>query len=228
MSIKSKVLAVAAALTLVGGIGIRWALSASAATPACGQACIEVFSPEFGTSTNPGFVETVFQGLARVGQPAIMHRASSSDPAEDLIVPRIGLVSTFFAAGMVSAEVNRHYGNELAAQIEYAPFGVPSGLCSGLATTAFQNEGLTFQPCSTPATTVWIIDTADSPATAPTYFPIVNGSTTDFSHPYGMTYPSEADPTVMRLPQIKIRHLIRNPADVPDRQLWGVARGVLR
>ena len=25
-----------------------------------------------------------------------------------------------------------------------------------------------------------------------------------------------------------IRHLIRNPADVPDRQLWGVARGVLK
>jgi hypothetical protein len=227
MSIKSKVLAATAALTIVGGISTLGTLSASAATPACGQGCIEVFSPEFGTSTNPGFVETMFQGLARVGQPAIMHRASSSDPAEDLIVPRRGTVSTFFAAGMVSAEVNSHYGNELAAQIEYAPLGVPSGLCSALATTAFQNEGLTLQPCSVPATTVWIIDTADSPATAPTYFPIVNGSTTDFSHPYGMTYPSEADPTVKRLPQIMIRHLIGNPADVPDRQLWGVARGVL-
>jgi hypothetical protein len=228
MSIKSKVLAATAALTMVGGISMGGTLSAIAATPACGPGCIEVFSPEFGTSTNPGFVETVFQGLARVGQPAIMHRASSSDPAEDLIVPRRGTVSTFFAAGMVSAEVNSHYGNELAAQIEYAPFGVPSGLCSALAATAFQNEGLSLQPCSVPGTTVWIIDTADSPATAPTYFPIVNGSTTDFSHPYGMTYPSEADPTVMMLPQIKIRHLIGNPADVPDRQLWGVARGVLK
>jgi hypothetical protein len=31
------------------------------------------------------------------------------------------------------------------------------------------------------------IDTADSPATAPTYFPIVNASTTDFAHPFVMT-----------------------------------------
>jgi hypothetical protein len=53
-------------------------------------------------------------------------------------------------------------------------------------TTAYQDEGLTLQPCSTPGATVWIIDTADSRATAPTYFPIVNGSTTDF-------YPSVRD-----------------------------------
>jgi hypothetical protein len=33
---------------------------------------------------------------------------------------------------------------------------------------------------------VWIVDTADSPATAPARFPIVNGSTTDFTHPFAM------------------------------------------
>ena len=46
------------------------------------------------------------------------------------------------------------------------------------------------QPCSIPGTTVWIIDTADSPA----YFPIVNGSTTDFTHPFGTTFAGKADP----------------------------------
>jgi hypothetical protein len=68
---------------------------------------------------------------------------------------------------------------------------------------------------------VWIKDTADSPATAPTYFPLVNGSTTDFTHPFGMTYPSKADPAKKKLPQIIVRHLIDNPTAVPDRQLWG-------
>ena len=47
MSIKSKVLAAAATLTLVGGVGAAGALSAgtaTAATPSCGHSCINVFS----------------------------------------------------------------------------------------------------------------------------------------------------------------------------------------
>jgi hypothetical protein len=123
--------------------------------------------------------------------------------SEDLIVPR-GLVSDFFAAGMVSAKVNRHYGNLRAAQIEYAPLGVASGLCVGLATTAFQNQALTLQPCSVPATTVWIIDTADSPATAADgYFPLVNGSTRNFSRPFVMDYSRNAHPTDEPTPQTR-------------------------
>jgi hypothetical protein len=168
MSIKRKVLAVAAMLIMVGGVSTVETRSASAATPQCGPNCIQIFSAKFGTNANPNFVETVFQGVARVGQPTILARPSSSNPAGDLIAtaPGGGLVSDFFAAGMVSAAVNQHYGNLNAAQIEYAPFGERTGLCAGLATTAFQNEGLTLQPCSTPGATVWIIDTADSPATA--------------------------------------------------------------
>jgi len=86
-------------------------------------------------------------------------------------------VSQFYADGMVSAAVNEHYGSEPAVQLEYAPYGRPTGLCTAVATTAHQNEGLSLQPCSTPGTTVWILDTADSPGTAS--FPIVNGSDTD-------------------------------------------------
>lgn len=223
MSITRRMLAAAATLTVAGGLAVVGTLSASAATPQCGPHCIQVFSAEFGTPTQPSFVETVFQGVAQAGQPTILAGPSSSNPAGDLIAmaPGGGLVSDFFTAGMVSAAVKAHYGTERAAQIQYAPLGVPTGLCAALATTAYQNEGLSLQPCSTPGTTVWIIDTADSPATAPTYFPIVNGSTTDFCHPFAMTYPSKADPARTRLPQIKVRHLIGNPAAVPDRQLWG-------
>jgi hypothetical protein len=221
MSIQSKVLAAAATLTMAGGLSTVGALPASAATPLCGPHCIQIFSAKFGTNANPGFVETVFQGVGTVGQPTILARPSSSDPAGDLIAtaPGAGLVSDFFAAGLVSAAVNDHYGSERAAQIEYAPLGVPTGLCAALATTAFQNEGLSLQPCSTPGTTVWIIDTADSSATAPARFPIVSGSTTDFTHPFAMII--HGDPAHKLFPQIKVQRLRGNPAHVRVSQLWG-------
>ena len=221
MSIKTKVLAAAATLTLAGGLSMAGTLSASAATPQCGQRCVQIFSAKFG----PGFIETVFHGIPAAGVPTILHRASSSDPAEDLIVPLAGPVSMFYSLGMVSAAVNSHYGSEPAVQVEYAPLGVPTGLCAALARTAYQNEGLTLQPCSTPGTTVWILDFGDSPATAPTYFPLVNGSTRDFAHPFGMTI--NGNPAHKPFPQIKVRHLIGNPAHVPDNQLWGSAFGIV-
>jgi hypothetical protein len=228
MSFKSKMLAVAATLAVVGGFSTVGAPSANAATPQCGNGCISIFSRLFGTSADPNFVESVFHGVARVGQPMILSRASSSNPAQDLLPSMAGLVSDFFTAGLVSAEVNRHYGNLRATQIEYAPFGVPTGLCVGLATTAFQGEGLTLQRCNVSAKTVWIVDTLDSPATAAEgFFPLVNGSTTDFCHPFAMTYPRNAYPTNKRPAQIRVRHLINNPTHVPDRQLWGTAFGVL-
>ncbi|HEX7927937.1 MAG TPA: hypothetical protein VF678_10115 [bacterium] len=221
MSIKSRVLAAVVMLTLVGGAITVEAPPASAATPQCGPHCIQIFSRKFGAPAHPRFVETVFHGVAKVGQPTILARVSNSNPAGDLIAmaPGAGLVSDFFKAGMVSAAVNQHYSTERAAQIEFAPLGKPTGLCAGLATTAFQNEGLTLQPCTTPGTTVWILDTADSPATAPTFFPLVSGSTTDFTHPFAMTI--HGNPAHKRFPQIKVQHLRGNPAHVRDRQLWG-------
>ena len=87
-----------------------------------------------------------------------MRPASSSDPAEDLIIPLARTVSELYAEGMVSAAVNEHYGSDRAVQIEYAPYGNPTGLCTAVATTAYQDEGLSLQPCSAPGTTVWIMD----------------------------------------------------------------------
>lgn len=228
MRMKGRVLALAATLTTVGCVGLVGALSASAATAACGASCVSIFSRELGTYAQPNFVEDVFQGVAQVGQPVVLKAASSSDPSEDTI-PHTGLVSDFFAAGMVSADVNQHYGNLNAAQLEYAPSGVASGLCVGLATIAYQNEALTLQPCSVPATTVWIIDTADSPSTAPAYFPIVSGSTTDFSNPFAMSLPRNAQATGDSTPPIIARRLqfLSEEHTLPNRQLWGVLRGAV-
>ena len=224
MSIKSKVLAAAATMTLAGGLSTATTLAASASTTQCGNACIQIFNKVFGTPAQPNFIETVFLGIPAAGEPTIVHRASSTDPAADFIVP-LGdpvPVSQFYADGLVSATVNSHYGSEPAVQVEYAPYGKPTGLCAAVATTAYQNEGLSLQPCSTPGTTVLIIDFADSPATKP-YFPLVNGSTTDFTHPFTMTIPGTRPTSCSR--RSTSQHMTGNPADVPDNQLWGTAPG---
>src|SRR5450755_2064229 len=130
MSVKSKVFAAAATLTLVGGVGAAGAMSANAATPSCGFTCIEVFNHNFGTHSHPNFVlDTLRQG-EKVGQPQILFRVANSDPAEDYTISYQGLVSDFFAAGLVSAAVDLHYGkgavgfpDDGAFEIQYSPYG---------------------------------------------------------------------------------------------------------
>jgi len=225
MSIKTKVLAAAAVLTLAGGLSTAGTVAASAATPQCGNACLEVYSAKFATPTSLGFVETVFLGIPLRGVPTEVRPASSSNPAEDLIVPPPGKVSVsaWYARGMVSAAVNEHFGNELAVQIEYAPYGHPTGLCSGIATTAYQDEALSLQPCSTPDTTVWILDFKDSQIKGD--YSIINASTTDFTNPFVMTI--LGNPAQQLFTPIILQHLIGNPGNVPANELWATASGTL-
>jgi hypothetical protein len=251
MSIKSKVFAAAAALAVVGGVGTAGALSAVAATPSCGHDCIDIFSREFGTHLHPNYVLDTWRQGARVGQPLILFRTSNSDPAEDFTVAFQGLTSEFFEAGLVSSSVALHYGcfngefggnsctvgvDDPAFEVEYAPYGVDSGLCAGVAATAFQNEGVTLQPCGVTSKTVWIVDTNDSPATLNhDYVPLINGSDTNFSHPFVLTYPKNGYPTDRPRPQLLVQNLTgfsHGPGSpigsVQDNQLWGADWGVLR
>jgi hypothetical protein len=234
MSIKKKVLAAAAAVTIVGGLGAAGTVSANAATPECGDSCIQIYSTKFGTSAQPNLVETVYRGVARVGQPTAMYPVSTSNPAGDIVGHRAGLVSDFYKDGLVSAQVNKHYGNLHAVEVEYAPHGKRTGLCAGLAHTAYQNEGLTLQKCGVSAKTVWIIDTKDSPSTAAQgHFPLVSGSTTNFAHPYAMTitdsshhhggYRHGSHRTAVPM-QIRVTKLMGNPSHVPASQLWGTTK----
>ena len=85
--------------------------------------------------------------------------------------------------------------NDPAFEIEYAPFGVDSGLCMGVAATAFNDEGVTLQPCGVSSKTVWIADIFDSPNTLFNgYIPAINGSDTNFSQPFVLTYPNNSVP----------------------------------
>jgi hypothetical protein len=230
LSMKRKVLAAAATLTMVGGVSAAATGAASAATPACGPPCISVFSSELGTYAHPNFVEAVLGGgAAKVGQPVGLKRASRTDPSQDFLPGGAtggSKVSHFYADGMVSAEVNRHYGHLDAVQQKYAPFGIESGLCVGLARIAYQNEGLTLQPCDVPATTVWIVHPV--PAATP-YFAIVNASTTDFRRPFAMHLPrnevASGKPLQMQVRRLQFR---TGETTLPARQLWGAVFGTLR
>jgi len=159
--------------------------------------------------------------------PTIVSPASGQNPAEDFTVPTGGPVnaSYFYANGMVSAAVVSHYGGSgyLALQIEYAPYGKPTGLCSGIPTTAYQDQALSLQPCSTPDTTVWILDFKDSQI--PGDYSIINASTTDFTHPFVMTI--LGNPAHQLYTPIIMQHLTGNPGNVPANQLWATAAGTL-
>jgi hypothetical protein len=255
MSFKSKVAAAAATLTLVGGVGMAGALtagSASAATPSCGDSCFNVFSKQFGTHHSPNYVIDVFRQGEKAGQPIILFRTANYDPAEDFTVAYQGLVSDFYAADMVSSAVALHYGglgildptatppvhfpDFPAFESEYAPFGVDSGLCVGVATTAVQGEGVTLQPCGVSSKTVWILDLSDSWDTFihGEYIPLINGSDTNFSHPFVLTYPASGYPTDMPRPQLTVTNLTGfSNGDGPEistvesNQLWGGIFGEL-
>src|SRR5579859_1407092 len=110
MSIKSRVLAAAAVLTLVSSAGLAGAASAGAATPSCGIACVNLFSYQFGTHANPQYAVDVFRQSEKTGQPVILFRQSNLDPALDWTFAFQGTVADFFTAGLVSATTALHYG----------------------------------------------------------------------------------------------------------------------
>ena len=229
LSSKRKVLAALATLTIVGGMSAVATGAASAATPECGASCISVFSSKLGTFAQPNFVEAVLGGgRAKVGQPVGLKRANRLDPSQDIKpdapVPD-AKVSDFHAAGMVSAEANSHYGSLPAVQQRYAPFGIPTELCVGLASVA-QNEGLTLQPCSVPGTTVWVVH--EGLATPAGYFPIINAATTDFRRPFAMHLPRNEVASGRPL-QMQARRLqfLTGEKTLRARQLWGAVFGVL-
>jgi len=239
MSFKSKVLAGAASLALVGGVAVVGGLSASAATPSCGHRCVNLFSKKFSDflTTKPPFVVDVYRQGANVGQPIIMFQASNADPAEDFTVALQGHVSDFVTAGLISPLVAIHYGtpgvnDDLAYEYQYSPNGVNSGLCIGVAATAINNEGVTLQPCGVSAKTIWITDFQNQASgglfTFP-FRPLINGSDTNFSQPFVLTYPQNGNPNDKPRPQLTVQNIHTfSRGQVFDNQQWSAFFGVLR
>jgi hypothetical protein len=216
MSIKKKVFAIAATMTMVGGVSAVGLMSADAATPSCGPNCATASSLEFG----PNFVLDVLRQGEKVGQPVILFRATNSDPAEDFIISDQGTVDDFQAAGIVSKTLALHYGTLEAYEYEYAPYGVDSGLCMGVGSTAGNGTPVALEPCgSASGRTVWVADTLDSNTD---FVPAINGSDTNFSHPYVLHYPGNGYPTDMPRPQLNT-YMLQEYSDgtVYNNELWG-------
>jgi hypothetical protein len=229
MSIKKKVFAVAAAMTMVGGVSAVGLLPAAASTPSCDGSngdCINYFGDQFGSD----FILDVLRQGEKVGQPIIQFRGSNTDPAEDFVYNEQGTVADFYAAGLVSKALALHYGGLAvgapdynAFELEYAPYGVDSGLCMGVGSTAGNGTPVALEPCGVSSKTVWVEDIGDSPGDdGPDYpQPLINGSDTNFSHPYVLHYPGNAYPTDMPRPQLNTYMLQKySTGDVYDNELW--------
>src|SRR6516162_10866901 len=125
MSIKSKVLAAAATLTLVGGVGVAGAMTAGTAvagTPSCGPDCLNLFNKDFagfnGGAASP--VDVYRQG-EKTGQPIILFRSSNSDPAMDWSASFQGTVNELVPLGLASPLTALHYGDDFAFENAYTP-----------------------------------------------------------------------------------------------------------
>jgi len=238
MSFKSKVLATAATLTLVGGAAAAFASGpANAATPSCGHRCINLFSKKFSDvlTTKPNFVVDVWRQGANVNQPIIMFQSSNADPAEDFTVSLQGTVDQLALAGILpSGALTLHYGNDLAFEYQYSPNGVDSSLCIGTASTPISNTPVSLQPCGVSAKTVWILDTNRGDIQPGGLFtfpftPLVNAAGLNFSNPYVLTYPQNGNPTDKPRPQLITQNLHKfSRGQVFDNQQWSAFFGVLR
>ena len=272
MSIKSKLLAGAATLTLVGGVGLAGALTAgpaAAGTPSCGPGCINIFNQDFG----PAFVVDVLKQGEKVNQPIILFRNANFDPAEDWSISFQGTVADFFVAGLVDAATALHYGCDAATT------GFAGGTCATFTRTSTRSRSSTRRsawtaacawasppprsrtrasrcsraacrprPCGSwtparrpltpPAPAGRPVDTRPgTPGELPGYVPLINGSNTNFSHPFVLTYPNGAYPTDKPRAQITVQNLtgFQAPGNggvlpivstVSSNQLWNSTLGV--
>jgi hypothetical protein len=219
------VLAVVAAST----VAVSATSPAQAATAGCGDRCISVFSAELGTHADPGFIEAVLDGgAAQVGQPVGLSPAIGTDPSQDFLpggaTPQgLSTVADFHAQGLVSEEANARYGDLPAVQQRYAPEGVDTGLCVGVARVR-QAEDLTLQPCDDP-TTVWVVFPVAGAAA--NTFAIVNAATTTFRRPFAMHLPRDEVVSGDLELGMQLRRLQYRTSDrtLPARQIWGAAFG---
>jgi serine/threonine protein kinase len=223
--------------------------STPTSTPQAYPAGGSVFSHQFGTHSSPNYALDVLNNGATAGQPIILFHTGDSDPAEQWTVSLQGTTANFYKSGLVGAAVAQHYGcipgvnfqscygqtavtvNDPAFELEYAPNGAASGLCMGVASTAVQGEDVTLQPCGVSAKTVWIEDVIGSPSTLSNgYIPLINGSDTNFSQPFVLTYPASGYPTDFPRPQLVVDEITGSSQGFPprpelgtveDNQLWG-------
>ena len=208
MSVKSKIVISAAALTLLGGVGAAATPTVHAATLACGNVCTNLFNAGVGTSE----VINVLNQVSAVDQPVDLAAASGANQGEDFRVNFQGLVSDFVAAGQMDPQLGKLYGNLPVYEVEYAPGGIDSLLCAGVQSTPGPDTPVTLQPCGVIVTTAWIFDPVTT--TTGSFFALINGATNKgFNHPESLTTTGS--------------NVFTSPLKDRNNQLWGEIVGAL-
>ncbi len=222
MSIKTKLVTAATALTVISGVGANGTLTANAATPKCGATCSDFYSRAFGTAFVFGVPKRAGQAgqAGQVGQPAILARANRASRGEDFAVDPLGTVHDFYHAGLLPRGLNALYRSLFVYEIDYAPGGSLSGLCLGTARAPGAGTRVTLEPCGVTVKTVWIF--APKKKSTGTYYALISAATSrNFHHPYSLTTLAPGVPLVTApLAASTTRSAFAH-------QLWNAKRGVL-
>ena len=233
MSFKAKLAAGAATFAMVGGgLGLAGTLTASAATPPCGNHCISLYPQKYG----PHYYVDVYQQRAVAGNEVILFQGSNSDPALDFTFRYQGTVDSFYKNyGLVSAAFDKTYGNDAAFQFQYSPYGVNSGFCLSTWPGQVPQPGfkVRLEPCGSYSNSLWAVDqdakyTSDHHSFSGFDEPLINGATNSFSNPEVLNYPA-GNPTDMPRPVLNVQpENTYSNGTVFDNQEWGFDLGALK
>jgi hypothetical protein len=246
MSVKAKIAAGAATFGLVGGgLAMAGTMTASAATPNCGNNCSQIFTQKYG----PQYLLDVYQARAAAGQPIIAFQRSNSDPAEDFVIVDEGTVRHFFNNyGLVSSAFAHTYAADEAYEVQYEPYGLNSNFCLSTWPGEAPQAGflVRLESCGQYSNSVWAADTdattlpngssvvTDFRSTGAKFSPfrtdvaLINGASNSFSNPLVLNYPA-GNPTDMPRPQLNVQPEKQySDGTTFDNQEWGTVNGVAR
>lgn len=212
-----KTAALAAALAVTGSAALA-ATPAHAATPSCGSVCTDFYNQALGGK----YLSDVYRQGQAPGTPLILFQRSNNDPALDWVPSLDGTVNSIRVndPGLVSANLALNYGTYEAYELEYAPFGAPTGLCAGTDGPAVQNGKVSLQACGVSGATLWVVDGTPGAVT-----PLINGSDVSFAHPLVLDY--SGSPTSVPRPQLYVSALATySTGTVVDGEMWGWKTGV--
>ena len=174
-----------------------------------------VFNVEFGLQQ----VINNANWLPQVGNNVNLQWANDNRASEDWRVTYQYPVFILYRLGLIRAAMNLHYHFPPAFESMWAPYGVSSNLCRGLARTAYQGERVTLQPCGAFPRTLWVVKFARAGYGGNA---LINGSTNNPSVPYVLTAGGLVGGGIGSNPEAELR-VFRLTADdgLPDeRQLW--------
>lgn len=223
--------AVAAAVAAVtGAVAVTLAIvltaagvagpAARAETAACGSTCADL-SP-LSTGTADVLAVTSSSGVGGTIYVVNLATTRATNSAEDWSMAKLGTVSQFYDAGIISKITDTFWPGDQVYELQYTPSGTPSGNCMS-APGAVNNGGpanaITLGACGTSAATLWIADTAAETSNA---VPLINGTSDSFSEPEVLTAGTAGNPVTVSA------MLTGGASTTPSsNQLWLISYGQL-